>query len=103
MMSAHTTTTTGVAQAHRYCVKCCCVPGQSLIKRIVYKKSRVNCSKRYITYLTYFLLIYLEGGEHEEESYVDYASVMDQMETRITVRYGNSIMEEGEAFVAGKN
>jgi hypothetical protein len=48
-------------------------------------------------------LISLEGGQAEEESYMDYASVIDQLETKITVRYGNSIMEEGEAFVCGKH
>jgi hypothetical protein len=47
-------------------------------------------------------LIYLEEAQQEEESYVDYASVIDQMQTKITVLYGNSIMEEGEPFVSGK-
>jgi hypothetical protein len=42
-------------------------------------------------------LIYLEDRQHEEE-YVDYAAVMDQLETRISVRYGNSIMEEGVEY-----
>lgn len=42
-----------------------------------------------------------EQQQHQEESQYDYASVIDQMATKITVRYGNSIMEEGDAFVSG--
>jgi hypothetical protein len=26
------------AQGHRYCIRCCCVPGRSLIKKIVYRE-----------------------------------------------------------------
>lgn len=43
----------------------------------------------------------LEGDRQAEESYLDYASVMDQLQTKITVRYGNSFMEEEGVFVCG--
>ncbi len=59
-----------------------------------------------IFYYLFLWIVFLplEGQqqEHQEESQYDYASVIDQMATRISVRYGNSIMEEGEAFVSGK-
>ncbi len=52
-----------------------------------------------------FSFVYLDGQQQQqqqhEESQYDYASVIDQMATRINVRYGNSTMEEGEAFVSG--
>ncbi|CAF1486033.1 unnamed protein product, partial [Adineta ricciae] len=73
----------------RWCVRCCCVPGQTLIKKVVYKQVE-------------------EGGEqHEdhhqfqEDSDYDYAAVLNQMGTRISVRYGNSLMEDSEPFVPG--
>jgi hypothetical protein len=50
----------------------------------------------------YLIFLCLEQQQHQEESQYDYASVIDQMATKINVRYGNSIMEEGEPFVSGK-
>ena len=44
--------------------------------------------------------------QHQEESsemQFDSASVINQMFTRVSVRYGNDIMEEGEAYVSGMN
>jgi hypothetical protein len=59
---------------------------------------------RYSSFFYNFVLfICLEGDQQEEESYLDYASVADQLETKITVRYGNSTMEEGETFVCSKH
>ena len=51
----------------------------------------------------FVLSICLEGGQEAEESYIDYGAIIDQLETKITVRFGNSYMEEGEAFVCGKH
>jgi hypothetical protein len=53
--------------------------------------------------LSSFFCSCLDEKQQEEESYLDYASIIDQLETKITVRYGNSIMEEGDAFVSGTN
>ena len=44
--------------------------------------------------------VYLDE-QQQEESGLDYASVIDQMATTINVRYGNNLMEEGETFVSG--
>ena len=44
-----------------------------------------------------------EGNQQDEESQYDLSSVMDQMATRVTVRYGDTIMQEGDAFVSGKH
>jgi hypothetical protein len=43
-----------------------------------------------------------EERQHIEEEQYDYAAIMDQMATRISVRYGNSLMEESEPFIPGK-
>ncbi|CAF3425764.1 unnamed protein product, partial [Rotaria sp. Silwood2] len=57
--------------------KCCCKPGKSLIKKVVYKQIG-------------------EDNQDKSESFIDYASVIDKLETRITVRCGNDIMKEGD-------
>lgn len=89
-----------VQQQQRWCVRCCCVPGQSLVKKVVYKQDEGWFSSSKLPFLLSFFRVCL-GQQQQEESGYDYASVIDQMETRINVRYGNSIMEEGDAFTSG--
>ena len=52
---------------------------------------------------TSLVFIILEGNQNEEESYLDYAAVIDQLYTRVSVRYGNDLMTEGQICVAGKD
>ncbi|CAF4454270.1 unnamed protein product, partial [Rotaria socialis] len=68
-------------QQDRWCVKCCCVPGKTIIKKIVYRQ--------------------VDEQQNHEESQFDYASVIDQMGTTISVRYGNDIMEDTGICVSG--
>ncbi|CAF1927759.1 unnamed protein product [Rotaria magnacalcarata] len=67
------------------CAVCCCVSGKSLIKKIVYKQ--------------------IEDNQYESQSYIDYGSVIDQLATHVSVRYGNNIIEEtgGASVCAGDN
>ncbi|CAF0803437.1 unnamed protein product [Adineta steineri] len=69
-------------QQQRWCVRCCCVPGKTLIKKVVYRQVD-------------------DQQQNRQEAEYDYSSMMDQMSTRISVRYGNDTMEEGEPFVTG--
>ncbi|CAF3353866.1 unnamed protein product [Rotaria socialis] len=62
------------------CAVCCCVPGKSLIKKIVYKQIE-------------------EDNQYENQSYIDYRLVIDQLATHVSVRYGNNIIEEAGASV----
>jgi len=46
---------------------------------------------------------FLDEQHQQEEAGYDYGSVIGQLGTRINVRYDNSYMEEGDAFVSGKS
>ncbi|CAF1479327.1 unnamed protein product [Rotaria sp. Silwood1] len=70
----------GTEERQKAYVNCGCKPGQSLIKKIVYKQIE-------------------EENADENEKFLDHSSILDQFQTRISVRYGNSIMEDsGETF-----
>ncbi|CAF4096156.1 unnamed protein product, partial [Rotaria sordida] len=64
-------------QRKEWCGKCCCGPEKSLLKKVVYKQID-------------------DDKQHEKDSFIDYGSIFDKLETRITVRCGNDIMKEGD-------
>lgn len=50
-----------VQQQQRWCVRCCCVPGQSLVKKVVYRQAEGECHSTKLRTISIFLIYIFRG------------------------------------------